>query len=69
MDNPFFQRGSARGLSTPGPIGDTTPDTGEFTEIALPEIADTELSGTPVIFTIHDDSGIPYYFKAYPTKA
>lgn len=35
-----------------------------------PKIADTTLSGTPVILTILDQAtGTPYYFKAYPTKS
>jgi hypothetical protein len=56
-------------LASPGPIGGTTPDAAEFTTLTIPEITDTTLSGTPVVFTIYDDSGTPYYFKAYPTKA
>lgn len=31
-------------------------------------IADTTLSGTPKVFRIYDESNVPYYFKAYPTK-
>lgn len=31
-------------------------------------IADTTLSGTPKVFRIYDESDVPYYFKAYPTK-
>jgi hypothetical protein len=30
--------------------------------------ADTILSGTPIIITVTDSAGTPYYFKAYPTK-
>ena len=55
-------------LSEPGAIGGTTPAAAEFTTLALPEVADTTLSGAPVVFTIYDDAGTPYYFKAYPTK-
>jgi len=37
--------------------------------IAAPKIADTTLSGTPVILTLLDQAtGTPYYFKAYSTK-
>jgi hypothetical protein len=37
--------------------------------ISTPTIADTTLSGLPVIITIKDTTtGTPYYFKAYPTK-
>lgn len=31
-------------------------------------VADATLSGTPIILTIKDASGTPYYFKAYPVK-
>ena len=50
-------------------IGSTTPAAAAFTQIAIPDIADTTLSGAPKVFVIYDDSGTPYYIKAYPTKA
>jgi len=63
-------------FSSPPPIGETTPSTGKFTDLkatvslAAPNIADTTLSGTPVILCIKDPAtDTPYYFKAYPTKA
>ena len=37
-------------------------------KLQLTEIVDTTLSGTPIIFTLYDSTGTPYYFKAYPTK-
>lgn len=30
--------------------------------------ADATLSDTPKVFTLYDDTGVAYYFKAYPTK-
>ena len=62
-------------IPVPGTIGGTTPAAGTFTvlkatvSISAPVIADTTLSGTPVVITILDQAtGIPYYFKVYPTK-
>ena len=67
--------GGSVDLTAPGPIGGTTPATGTFTtlkatvSISAPVIADTTLSGTPVVITIYDQAtNTPYYFKAYPTK-
>lgn len=39
------------------------------TYLSAPILADTTLSGTPIVFTMYDQTtGVPYYFKAYPTK-
>lgn len=37
-----------------------------FTSLA--PVVDTTLSGTPKVFVAYDESGAPYYYKAYPTK-
>lgn len=33
------------------------------------DLADTTLSGTPIILCWKNNAGTPHYFKAYPTKA
>ena len=62
-------------MPAPGPIGATTPAAVTGTalkatvSVSAPVLADTTLSGTPVILTILDQAtNTPYYVKVYPTK-
>lgn len=51
------------------------PAASQITELgtmALEDIntdPDATLSGTPKVMVLNDESGTPYYVKAYPTKS
>lgn len=48
---------------------DLVGNSGPAGVLSAPVIADTTLSGAPVVITLEDETtGALYYFKAFPTK-